>query len=217
MANTQQNTATNTTVYTELPAKENIEKALEAFKANNFIPEFVETKEQALAKVQEIIPEGATIMNGSSITLQEIGFIDLLKSKNHRWNNLHDGILAEKDQAKQAELRKQAVNSEYYIGSVHGASETGELVIASNTGSQLAHIVNTSPNLVLVVSAKKIMPTLTDAINRLKDHVINLEDQRMQKEYGMGTTHAKTVVLHKESPMMGRKVHVIVVNEDLGF
>lgn len=211
MQNTQEK------AYTSVPSKEIISRTMEALQANNFTPEFVNTKEEALTKIQEIIPEGVSLMNGSSTTLEEIGFVELLKSGNHKWNNLHDAILAETDEATQAELRRHSVISDYYIGSVHAVSETGELVIASNSGSQLAHIVNTSPNLVFVVGAQKITPTLSDAIKRLEDHVLELEDQRMQKAYGMGTTHAKTVVLHKENPMMGRKIQVILVNEPLGF
>ena len=181
MQNTQENT------YTSIPSKEVIDRTMDALKENNFKPEFVSTKEEALKRIQEIIPEGVSLMNGSSTTLQEIGFVDLLKSKEHKWENLHDTILEETDPEKQAELRRKSAVSDYYIGSVHAVSETGELVIASNSGSQLAHIVYTSPNLVFVVGAQKIMPTLSESIKRLENHVIDLEDKRMQKEYGMGT------------------------------
>jgi hypothetical protein len=39
----------------------------------------------------------------------------------------------------------------------------------------------------------------------------------MKEAYGYGTTHSKTLILHKENPNMGRKVLVIFVKEDLGF
>jgi hypothetical protein len=64
-------------------------------------------------------------MNGASTTLQQIGYVDYLKEGKHGWNNLHDGILAEKDTAKQAELRKHSVVSDYYVGSVHALTDTG--------------------------------------------------------------------------------------------
>jgi L-lactate utilization protein LutB len=214
MNNTQ---PTSSHDYTVLASKESIDKAVTAFEQNSFIPYHVKTKEEALAKVQELIPENVSIMNGASATLQEIGFVDLLKSGNHKWKNLHEAILDETDPQKQALLRRQSAVSDFYVGSVHAASETGELVIASNSGSQLAHIVYTSPNLVFVVGAQKIMPTTADAIRRLEEHVVPLEDKRMMEAYGMGTTYSKTVILHKENPMMGRKIHIIIVDEKLGF
>jgi hypothetical protein len=61
------------------------------------------------------------------------------------------------------------------------------------------------------------VPTLADAFKRIDEHVVPLEDVRMKGVYGFGTTHAKTLILHKENPMMGRKVRVIIVNESLGF
>jgi hypothetical protein len=105
----------------------------------------------------------------------------------------------------------------YYLGSVHAVTEEGEMLIASNTGSQLPHLVYTSPNLVLVVSTQKIVPTLQDAFARVEKHIIPLEDVNIMAKYGVHTTWAKTVIMHKENPGLGRKVHVIFVNEKLGF
>jgi hypothetical protein len=156
-------------------------------------------------------------MNGASRTLDQIGFVGHLQSGEHDWHNLHDAILSEKDPAEQAKLRRMSVVSDFYVGSVHALSQTGEMVIASNTGSQLPHLVYTSPNIILVVSTKKITPTLADAMKRLEEHVIPLEDERIQKAHSIHTTHAKTLIMHKENPSMGRKVYVLLVQEDLGF
>jgi len=106
-------------------------------------------------------------MNGASRTLEEIGYVDYLKSGTHGWKNLHEEILAEKDPATQALLRKQSVLSDYYLGSAHAVTQTGELVIASNSGSQLPHLAYTSPNIILVVGTHKIVPTLQDALARI--------------------------------------------------
>lgn len=200
-----------------LATQESITKTAAALTANGFEPVVVASKEEALLKLKEMIPSGATIMNGTSATLEEIGYVEYLKSGEHDWKNLHERIIAETDPAKQAQLRRESVISDYYVGSAHALTENGELIIASNTGSQLPHLVFTSPNIALVIGANKIVPTLEAGFERLKQHVIPLEDARMHKVYGMGTTWAKTVILHKENPMFGRKVHVIIVNESLGF
>jgi hypothetical protein len=156
-------------------------------------------------------------MNGSSITLEQIGFIDYLKSGKHGWNNLHEKILAEKDLTKQAVLRKQSVFSDYYLGSVHALIENGEFIIASNTGSQLPHIVFTSPNLIFIVSTKKIVSTYDMAIDRLEKFVVPLENNRMMKISGINTALNKIVWFKNENSILGRKVWMILVKEDLGF
>ena len=203
--------------YTTLANKEAINKVLQNFKPRNMEGHLVQTKQEALELIKQLIPEGSSIMNGASESLKEIGFVDYLKSGEHGWNNLHENILKESDPTKQAALRKQAILSDFYLGSVHALAETGEMIIASNTGSQLPHIVYTSLNLIFVVSTKKIVPTLADGFKRLEEHVIPLEDKRMQAVYGSGTFHAKTVIFHAESPLTKRNVHVILVEEPLGF
>lgn len=203
--------------YNNLASKESMQRTIVALKEHGHVPEIVETRADALSRIKELIPAGVSVMNGASQTLEKIGFVEYLKDGKHGWNNLHEAILAEKDGAKQAVLRRESVLSEYYLGSVHAVTETGELLIASNSGSQLSHIVFTSQNLIFVVGAQKIVSTLTDAFDRLDKHVIPLEDKRMQKAMGMGTYPSKVLVVNREQSFMGRKSHIIFVNEKLGF
>lgn len=203
--------------YTKLASKESLEKTSAALTAHSFKPVDLRTGAEALDYIKKTIPVGASVMNGSSTTLQQIGYIDYLKEGKHGWNNLHEAVVAEKDPAKQGLLRKQATVSDFYLGSVHAVIETGEMVIASNSGSQIPNLAFTSPNLILVVSTKKIVPTLQDAFDRIEKHIVPLEDVRMKQALGYGTAHNKTLILHAENPAIGRSVHVVFVNEDLGF
>ncbi|MBI2048327.1 MAG: lactate utilization protein [Parcubacteria group bacterium] len=200
-----------------IASSETIEKTVVALTKRNFDPIVVASEAEALTKIQELIPDGVSVMNGASETLQQIGYIDLLKSSKHPWRNLHEAILAEKDMTKQGQLRREAVLSDFYLGSVHALTEEGELIISSNTGSQLPHLAFTSPNLVLVVGANKIVPGLAEGFQRIHEYVIPLEDARMKTVYGVGTAHNKTLILRGENPIMGRKVYVIIVNKSLGF
>lgn len=203
--------------YDELATGVSITKTIELLAQHNVQAELVNTGAEALEKIKTLIPAGASVMNGASVTLEQVGFVELLKAGNHGWNNLHAAIVAEPDQAKQAELRKQALSSDYYLGSVHALSETGEFIIASNTGSQLPHIVYSSRNLIFVVGAQKIVPSLAEAFTRLEKYVVPLENVHMQEKYGVVTAISKIVVFKQENKMMGRNVHMILVNEKLGF
>ena len=97
-------------------------------------------------------------------------------------------------------------------------TEKGELMIASNSGSQPPHIAFTSPNVVFVVSTKKIVPDLMAAMDRLHKHVMPLEDIHMQQLYKIpGTFLSKLLIYYGENPMSPRKITVILLNEDAGF
>lgn len=114
-------------------------------------------------------------------------------------------------------MRKQALLADYYLGSVHALVENGEFVIASNTGSQLPHVVYSSPNLIFVVGTQKIVPNLDEAMKRLEKYVIPLENEHMKKLYGMGTALNKLLIFKGESAYLGRKIRIILVNKQLGF
>ena len=200
-----------------LASKESVERVIEALKERNVEAVSVETAAEAMEKIKAYIPESASVMNGSSATLEQIGFIVYLKSGTHGWNNLHEAIVMEKDAQKQAVLRKQALLSEFYLGSVHALAETGEFVIGSNSASQLPHVVYSSQNLIFVVSTKKIVLNLADALRRLEEYVVPLEDARMKKANGMGTKLSKELIFRYEPPFNKRTVRMILVNEDLGF
>lgn len=203
--------------YETLANAEAVEKAVKALDERGVKVVVVGGRAEALEKVKLLIPKGASVMNGSSRTLEEIGFVEYLKSGDHGWKNIHAEILAENDSVKRAALRKHAVLSDYYLGSVHAVAETGQLVIASNSGSQLPHIAFTSPNLIFVVGAQKLTPNLDAALARVREYVLPLEDKRM-KDTGMkGSAISKLLIFEREPSFMGRNVHIIFVNEKLGF
>jgi len=169
--------------YAILPAQERIHRTVEAVTARGINAELVETKEDALARVQTLIPAGAVVMTGGSLTLTQIGLNDVLVSGQHPWRNFKADLLAEKDPAKQAALRLQGTLAEFYLGSVNAIAETGELVFASATGSELPAYAYSSRNVIWVAGAQKITPTLDDALRRVREYVLLLEDQHARRAW----------------------------------
>lgn len=194
-----------------------LEKTIGVLKAHNFSVLTVENKAEALEHLKTMIPVGASINNASSTTLMEIGFIDYLKAGEHQWNNLHDAILAESDPAKQVELRHQAIFAEYSLSSVHAVTENGELLIASASGSQLPAITFTSPNIIFVVGTQKIVPTINDGLDRIRDYVFPLENERMASAGMGGSILSKILLFEQEPAFMNRTVTILFVKENLGF
>ena len=203
--------------YEIIPEKEVIQKTVEALTNNGFKTIVVDTKEQALAHIKTVIPHGASVMNGASTTLEQIGFVKYLQSEQHGWNNLHEAILAEKDTAIQMQLRMQSSFAQYFLGSVHAITESGQLLSASASGSQIAPYAFTAQNLILVASTNKIVPRLDDAIQRIREYVFPLEDARMKTVGYPGSVLSKILIHERESAMMGRTVTLLLVNEKLGF
>jgi L-lactate utilization protein LutC len=205
--------------YNILPTPDRLQRTIDAIRKRGVTVMLVENKDIALAQLLALIPVGASVMTGSSVTLKQIGFEELLISGKHPWHNLKDDILAEKNPAWQSALRKQATLADYFLGSVHAIAETGEIVIASATGSQLPAYVYSSPNVLWVAGAQKITPNLETALSRVRDYALPLEDQRLKQLFGkeMVGCIGKLLIFERESPLLHRKVNLILVNEVLGF
>ena len=202
-----------------LPTPDRLQKTIEAVRARGVTVTLVDTKEAALAHLQALIPADASVMTGASITLQQTGFEALLMSGNHSWKYLKAGILAEKDPAKTLALRKQATLADYFLGSVHAIAETGEILIASATGSQLSAYAYSSTNIIWVAGAQKITPNLETAFQRVREYVLPLEDKHMKQLYGEQARSfiGKILLFEREAPYLHRSVNLLLVNEVLGF
>jgi len=204
--------------YAALPSRERILKTVEAVNARGIHADFVETKGEALAKVRSLIPPAAIVMTAGSVTLQEIGFEAILISGQHPWHNFKAELLAETDPIKQSAMRRQGTLAEVFLGSVNAIAETGELIFASGSGSQLPAYAYTSRNVIWVSGAQKITPTLDDALRRVREYTLPLEDER-QKKFGnkMGSSIGRILIFEHEPAFLRRNLTLILVNEVLGF
>jgi hypothetical protein len=204
--------------YDTLPASEIVQRTVESVTARGIHAELVDTKEAALERVQALIPPGCVVMTGGSVTLQQIGFEEILISGNHPWRNFKADLLAEKDPVKQSAMRQQGALAEFYLGSVNALTETGELVFASGSGSQLPAYAFTSRNVIWVAGTQKITPILEDALRRIWEYVLPLEDQR-QKSLGnkAGSRINRILIIEGEPAYLRRNLTLILVNQVLGF
>ncbi|MBI4399253.1 lactate utilization protein [Candidatus Micrarchaeota archaeon] len=198
-----------------LPSDKVIEDTVKAIEGRGIKIKVVESSEEALGEIKGVIPAGAEVMNGSSTTLIEIGFVELLTSGKHSWKNVHGTIFAEPDQSKQMELRRKSVTSEYFLSSVNAIAQTGELVASDASGSRVGAFPFGAKNLILVAGVNKIAPTLNDALDRIKEYAFPLEDLRAQKAYGMNSRLGKIVIIANE--MFVGRTTLILVKEDLGY
>ena len=114
------------------------------------------------------------------------------------------------------EMQKIGATPDWTIGSVHAVTEEGQVLIASNTGSQLPAYAYGSSHVIWVVGTQKIVKNIDQGIKRVYEHSLPLESERAKKAYGVpGSFVSKILIVNKEiSP--GRVV-IIFINEKLGF
>ena len=195
-----------------------IDRTAKAVESRGVSVRLADTKESVLPLLLDLIPEGAAVMTGASLTLQQIGFEELLKSGKHRWRNLKGEVVAEKDPARQAQLRKQATLADYFLGSVHAIAETGEILVASATGSQIAPYAFTSNHVIWIAGAQKIVPTVEAGLRRIREYILPHEDQRMKNNFGPGAGSfiGKILLFEREALYLHRELTLILIREPVG-
>jgi hypothetical protein len=201
-----------------LPDSETIDRTVKAVESRGVSVIVADTKEIALTLLVNLIPEGATVNTGASLTLRQIGFEALLKSGNHRWRNLKAEIVAEKDPARQSQLRKQGTLADYFLASVHAIAETGEILVASATGNQLAPYAFSSSHVVWVAGVQKIVPSVEAGFRRIREYVLPHEDERMKRAFGPGSGSfiGKILLFEREAPYLHRSLTLLLIRQAVG-
>lgn len=196
--------------------KESVDKAIESLKANGIDAKFVSTGEEAKEEVLSMIPEGAEVMNMTSITLDTIG-IPAIINESGKYSSVRNKLNSMDRATQGLEMQKLGAAPDYTVGSVHAVMEDGKVLIASNTGSQLSAYASASPHVIWVVGTQKIVQDTDEGLKRIYDYVLPLETERFNKAYNSdkGSFVSKLLVVNRE--VRPGRVTLIFVGEVLGF
>ncbi len=201
--------------WNRIPDEATIDRTVRAIESRNIRVVRTATADAARRALIDLIPEGAEVMNGSSTTLNEIGFEQLLKENPKRWRDFHAVITAENDEEKRNALRRKGVAADWFLSGVQAIAATGELVGCDKTGSRIGAWPYGAGHLILVSGANKIVSTLDDALTRCWEYALPVEQQRAERVYGTSSEIGNIVILEKE--MDKDRVTLILIGESLGY
>jgi acyl-CoA hydrolase len=199
--------------FAALPDEDTLAATVTALEEHGFSVEVVDDLDAAREAVLARVPHGSSVMTNTSVTLQEAGITDAVNESGH-----YDSArarMAGLDFATQLpEMKAIGGQPDYALGSVHAITRDGVLVIASASGSQLASYAWGAANVIFVVGAQKLVPTLEAARDRIYSHSLVLEDGRAVAAYGQHSYVGKILEIHAELP--GR-IHIVLVRQPAGF
>jgi acyl-CoA hydrolase len=199
--------------FTALPDEQTLTETVTALEEHGFSVEVVDSLDAARQAVLARIPAGASVMTNTSVTLQETGIADEI-NESGRYESARNKMFALDFATQAQEMKAIGGQPDYALGSVHAVTRDGTLVIASASGSQLASYAWGAANVIFVVGAQKLVPTLPVAHDRIYQHSLPLEDARAQAVYGQHSSVGKVLEIHQELP--GR-IHVVLIRQSVGF
>jgi len=196
------------------------QKVMKGLESRNMTGYHVHTKEEALKKALELIPEGSKVAHGGSATIAQIGLVDEIKSGKYEYLDRYSA-----PDRHAAELA--AMDADVYLGSVNAMTDDGILVNIDGNSNRVSAYAYGPKKLVLVAGMNKVTSDVDSALKRARNEAAVINVQR----FGLTTPCTKTgacmdckspdticcqFLFTRYSRHKGR-IHVILVDEALGF
>jgi len=164
--------------------------------------------------VLDLIPDASSVHQGASQTLDVLGITYEIE-KSGRYAALRPRIWSMDREIEANEIRRLGAAPDVMLGSVHAVTETGSLLAASMSGSQLGPYVSGAGRVVLVVGTQKIVRDIEEGLLRIHEYAYRLEDARAQAAYGIRSGVNKVLVINRE--ITPGRITVVLVDQVLGF
>ncbi len=192
-------------------------------KKRHFDAYYCATKEDALAKALELIPEGATVGWGGVLSAHQIGLVKALNEGNYR--------AIDRDKCTTPEEKLQAAKdsmfADVFLTSANGLSMEGEMVNIDGMGNRVAAIVYGPKEVLVIAGMNKVTDTLEDAITRARTVAAPLNQQRFLlnnpctatgtcADCTSETCICNQILITRHCRPAGR-IKFILVGEDLGL
>jgi hypothetical protein len=201
-------------VFAKLASAARIAKAARALEANGIHTLIAKDAQEAKRMFFELVPEGAEVFLGASVTLEKLGITAEI-DKSGRYNAVRPRMFAMNRETQRTEIRKLGASPEFAAGSVHAVTEDGHVLIASMSGSQLGPYASGAGKVIWVAGAQKIVKDVNAGLQRIEEYCLPLESVHVKQLYTMETGINKVLVVNREI-RPGRST-LIIVKELLGF
>jgi hypothetical protein len=164
--------------------------------------------------VLDLIPDGSQVHNGASQSLEVAGIVDEIEGSS-RYDALRPRVWSLDRDTQADEIRRLSAAPDVMLGSVHAVTESGALLAASMSGSQLGPYAAGAGRVILVVGTQKIVSDVDEGLRRIDQYSFPLEDARAQAAYGIRSGVNKVLIINRE--IVPERFTVVLVDEALGF
>jgi len=196
------------------------ERIIKGLRSRNMEGYYAHDREEALKIALGLIEEGSSVTMGGAVSVHEIGLVDALKNGNYKFIDRD-----EYEDKKQAALL--AYSADVFLSSCNAMTEDGMLVNIDGNSNRISAIAFGPDRVVFIVGMNKVCRDLDAAMKRARNVAAPINAQRFDiktpcKLTGscMDCTQPDTIccqfLITRYSRHKGR-IHVILVNDNLGF
>ncbi|MCI1665240.1 MAG: lactate utilization protein [Atopobiaceae bacterium] len=218
---------------------EDVDEVLEALWANRIGAAFVSRASDAVEKVRDLLVPGESVSCGGSHSLSDCGVDALLGCGDYDFIDRSQATSPE----ERSDLMRRALLCDTFLGSANALTRSGDILNVDMQANRVAAMLYGPRQVVLVVGMNKVVPTLDDAVVRLKrvaapvnmaslgkgapcestgecvsvDHGGDCMSGLTKGCASPGRICCNYVVLSRQAPNNDQRIKVILVGESLGF
>ena len=184
---------------------------------------YCKNREEALEKIFELIPVGASIAWGGSSSIKQVGVLD--RAANGQYVCLDRKAVSTKQEEK--EIYGKICTCDYFFMSSNAITIDGELVNIDGTGNRLAFLCFGPEHVFVVAGMTKIVANVEEGISRTRNVAAPPNTVRLGRNTPCATTGkchdcqsddcicANTVITRRSIP--SGRITVFLVGEELGY
>ncbi len=191
--------------------------------SRHFEAYYCASKDEALKKALELIPEGSSVGWGGAASCEQIGLMNALHQGSYR---PIDRALAKSPEERE-QMMKDMLFADVFLSGANGLSLDGQMVNIDGTGNRVAAIIYGPKSVIVVAGMNKVEDTLEDAITRARTVAAPMNNQRFGNDNPCSVTGTcgncknttcicNQIVITRHCRPAGR-IKFILVGEDLGF
>ena len=196
------------------------QKVIKGLKSRNMTGYYAGSREEALETALKLIPEGSSVTMGGAMSAHEIGLVDALKHGNYRF------IDRDAYEDKRAAMLA-AYDADVFLASANAITEDVVMINIDGNANRVSAMAQGPKKLVLIVGMNKVCSDVDGAMKRARNVAAPINAQR----FGLSTPCTQTgACMNCKSPdticcqiLITRysrhadRIHVILVNDNLGF
>jgi len=196
------------------------QKVIKGLESRNMSGYYASNREEALQLALSLIPEGSSVTMGGAMSAHEIGLVEALKAGDYQF------IDRDAYSDKRAAML-MAYDADVFLSSANAITEDGVMVNIDGNSNRVSAIAQGPKKVIFIVGMNKVCDDLDGAMKRARNVAAPINAQR----FGLSTPCAKTgacfdckspdticcqFLITRFSKHNGR-IHVILVNDNLGF
>ncbi|MEM1525390.1 MAG: lactate utilization protein [Nitrososphaerales archaeon] len=156
-----------------------VETTIKNLIKNGFDAFYVSTKDEALKKILDMVPIEAKVGVGGSLTLREMGLIEILTK---RGNSVAETWQPNLSKEVELEMRRKHLTSDVFISSTNAITMDGKLVNIDGTGNRVAAMIFGPKKVIIVASVNKIVKDVDEGIERVRNVAAPMNAKRYNKK-----------------------------------